>query len=71
MALYYLKDQGGYRMTCNAFGIAVTTLSKVLPQFFNAVASLGAQYLKLPKMENETQVIMDLFEEKFVVIIHD
>ena len=30
MALYYLKDQGGYRMTCNAFGIAVPTLSKVV-----------------------------------------
>lgn len=30
MTLYYLKDQGSYLMTCNAFGVAKSTLSSVV-----------------------------------------
>ena len=52
-------------MTCNAFGIAVPTLSAVLPQFFDAVKSIAPRFLKLPKTNEETQAIMDAFEAKF------
>eukprot|EP00117_Sycon_ciliatum_P036855 scpid108648/ scgid27681/ len=30
MVLYYLKDQGSYRMTCNSFGVSLPTLSRVI-----------------------------------------
>ena len=49
LCLYYLKDQGGYRMACNAFGVSVATLSVILPQFCNTVIKIGKNILRLPK----------------------
>ena len=65
MSLYYLKDQGGYRMTCNAFGIGKSTLCKVLPQFYNAMRDIAPKFLQLPKTDEETKIRMDAFEAKF------
>ena len=65
MGLYYLKDQGGYRMTTNWFGVGLATLTVILRQFCDAVISIAPQILRLPKKKEETQAIMDAFETKF------
>lgn len=65
MCLYYLKDQGGYRMTANTFGVAVPTLSAVLPQFCDAVINISQQYIQLPKTNEATEAIIDRFYNKF------
>ena len=65
MCLYYLKDQGSYRMTCNAFGISVPSLSIVLRKFCAAMMEVGKTFIRLPKDNEETQNIMNAFESKF------
>ena len=54
ITLYYLKDQGSYLMTCNTFGIAMSTLSIVLKAVCRAINKrVGPAYLRLPKNEQE------------------
>lgn len=66
MTLYYLKDQGSYLMTCNAFGVGKSTLSSVVKEVCKAINQrVGPIYLKLPKSEMEMSTLIDNFHRKF------
>ena len=65
MTLYYLKDQGSYSMTCNAFGIGKSTLSSVVKVVFKAInMRVGPTYLRLPQNENEMSDLIRRFRKK-------
>ena len=51
MTLYYLKDQGSYRMTANTFGIAKSTLSKILRQVIKAIIDILEPTLCFPRLK--------------------
>ena len=64
--LYYLKDQGSYKMTCNTFGIAKSTLSVVLKAVCKEINKrVGPIYLRLPRNEQEMNDIIKKFHLKF------
>ena len=67
ITLYYLKDQGSYRMTANTFGVSKSTLTKTLRSVCEAINSiLGPKLIKFPTTTVEE--IRDAalrFEEKF------
>ena len=66
MTLYYLKDQGSYLMTCNAFGVGKSTLSSVVKDVCYAInRRVGPDYLRLPKDETEMSFLIDNFHKKF------
>ena len=66
MTLYYLKDQGSYRMTCNSFGVSLPSLSRTAKAVCAGInAVLGPEYLRLPKDVNEMKEIMGRFENRF------
>ena len=54
VTLCYLKDTGSIWMTANTFGIHQCTVSKVILEFCNAMAThLGPTYLHLPRTLDE------------------
>ena len=54
MTLYYLKDQGSYLVTCNAFGVGKSTLSSVVKDVCKAINQrVGPNYLRLPKTKKK------------------
>ena len=66
MTLYYLKDQGSYLMTCNAFGVGKSTLSYVLKDVCKAInLRVGPTYLRLPETNEEMSILIDNFHKKF------
>ena len=66
MTLYYLKDQGSYLMTCNAFGVGKSTLSYVIKEVCHAInMRVGPNYLRLPRDESEMSNLIDNFHKKF------
>ncbi|XP_057290960.1 putative nuclease HARBI1 [Hydractinia symbiolongicarpus] len=66
MVLYYLKDQGSLRMTCNTFGVSLATLSKSLRSVCGAINDiLGPELIKFPRTEAELKHAATLFESKF------
>ena len=59
MTLYYLKDQGLYRMTCNNFGVSLPCLSKTVKAVCSCINEVvGPQYLKLPKTMGEMKLMI-------------
>ncbi len=61
--LYYLKDQGSYRMTCNSFGISLPCLSMTVRSVCSAINNvLGPEILRLPKNESEISNLISMFE---------
>ena len=45
LTLYYLKDQGSYRMSCNSFGISLPYLSRTVKAVCVSInAVLGTEY---------------------------
>jgi hypothetical protein len=66
MTIYYLKDQGFYLMTCNAFGVGKSTLSTVVKEVCKAINQrVGPRYLNLPKSEMEMSILINNFHKKF------
>lgn len=66
MTLYYLKDQGLYRMTCNNFGVSLPCLSKTVKAVCSCINEVvGPQYLKLPKSLDEMKELISKFESRF------
>ena len=66
MTLYYLKDQGSYRMTCNTFGVSLPCLSRTVKAVCASInAVLGPEYLRLPKDVNEMKGMIGCFENRF------
>ena len=64
--LYYLKDQGSYRMTCNSFGISLPCLSKTVRSVCSAInTALGPEILRLPRDTNEMTNLISMFENRF------
>ena len=64
--LYYLKDQGSYRMTCNSFGISLPSLSKTVRSVCSAInIALGPEILRLPRDTNEMTNLISMFEKRF------
>ena len=49
MTLYYIKDQGSYRMTANTFGISPSTLSVLLRQVCKSINEImGPKLINFP-----------------------
>ncbi len=66
MTLYYLKDQGLYRMTCNNFGVSLPCLSKTVKAVCSAInVAVGPQYLKLPQNVEDMKKLISQFESRF------
>ena len=54
--LYYLADEGKMRKASNSFGLAKTTVSKVIRRFTSVISEkLGAKYIVLPKTKEEVE----------------
>jgi len=66
MVLYYLKDQGSYRMTANSFGVSLATLAKSLRLVSEAInRNLGPELIKFPVTKDEIKNATSRFEAKF------
>ena len=66
MTLYYLKDQGSLHMTCNSFGISISTLSHTIRKVCNAISKvLGPKLVKFPDTKESMEILMSNFEGKF------
>ena len=66
IALYFLKDEGSYRMTANTFGCAISTVSKVLKEICSIISQkLGPMFIVFPSTENEVKEAASRFEAKF------
>ena len=66
MTLYYLKDQGLYRMTCNNFGVSLPCLSRTVKAvcfYINKV--VAPKYLRLPSTVDEMKTLISKFETRF------
>ena len=56
VTLYYLSDEGGFRKSANAFGIAQSTASTIIRSVSYALTVyLGPKYIKLPVTEEEVK----------------
>ena len=61
MVLYYLKDQGSYRMTTNTFGVSLSTLSISIRSVCRAINSkLGPECnnIKLPQRKKSSRLLL-------------
>ena len=66
MSLYYMKDQGSYRMTANTFGVSTATLSVILRQTCQSlIEKMGAKMIKFPETVNGFKEAAVRFESKF------
>ena len=66
MTLYYLKDQGSYRMTANTFGVSKDTMSVVIRSVCTTINEvLGPRLIKFPATEQEIKDAVFRFEDKF------
>ena len=66
MVLYYLKDQGSYRMTANTFGVSISSLSVSVRSVCRAInKKLGPQFICFPQTKKEIQDVTTRFETKF------
>ena len=66
LTLYYLKDQGPYSMTCNAFGCSKATISLYVNEVCNTITNyLGSIFIKYPVTKEEVQSAIDGFLQKF------
>lgn len=64
VCLYYLKDTATLKMTANAFGISVPTISKCVKNVCKAIRDhLGPKYIKIPN-EAELEDYVKQFEEE-------
>ena len=65
LTLYYLKDQGAYSMTCNAFGCSNATISLCVNEVCNIITNyLGPMFIKYPVTQGEVQSAIDGFLQK-------
>ena len=66
LTLYYLKDQGSYSMTCNAFCCSEATISLCVNEVCNIITNyLGPMFIKYPVTQGEVQSAIDGFLQKF------
>ena len=66
LTLYYLKDQGSYSMTCNAFGCSKATISLCVNEVCNIITNyLGPMFIKYPVTQGKVQSAIDGFLQKF------
>ena len=66
ITLYYLKDQGSCRMTCNCFGISLSCLSKTIKKVFASInEAIGTEYLRLLRNQEEIKTAIHRFENRF------
>ena len=66
MVLYYLKDQGSFRMTSNTFGVSLASLSVSLRLVCFAINDIiGPEMIKFPDTTESVKKAVTLFESKF------
>ena len=66
MVLYYLKDQGSFRMTANTFGVSVASVSVSLRIVCNAInEGMGPKLIHFPTTVEEIKKASASFEAKF------
>ena len=66
MVLYYLKDQGSFRMTSNTLGVSLATVSRSLRMVCYAINKiLGPTLIKSPSTIKEIKSATRKFELKF------
>ena len=66
MVLYYLKDQGSFRMTANTFGVSIASLSLSLRLVCCAINDvLGPEMIKFPNTIDDVKHAVSKFESKF------
>lgn len=66
IVLYYLKDQGSFRMTANTFGVSLATVSCSLRIVCNAICKrLGPLFINFPSTKEEIKEASARFESKF------
>ena len=65
VTMYYLSDEGRFRKTANAFGIAKNTVPMVIRRMTKAISNhLGDKYIKLPRTEEKVNESCSLLFEK-------
>ena len=65
MTLYYVKDEGFYRMKVNTFGIGKST-PKIRRKVVKAIIYiLGPKYIKFPSSKDDIIETINAFEKKF------
>ena len=66
IVLYYLKDQGSFRMTINTFGISMATMSLSVRRVCQTLRYvLDPELIKFPVTKEEVKLATTLFEQKF------
>lgn len=66
MTLYYLKDQGSFRMTANTFGCGISTVSKVIREICHVLADkIGPKLIKFPQTVEDIELGISIFQKKF------
>ena len=66
MTIYYTKDAGSLRMTSNAFGVGLSTVSKSIRQVFRVIVTvLGPQLIEFPTRAEGLKELIQRFESKF------
>jgi hypothetical protein len=62
MFLYYVGDEGRLRKTGNSFGVAKSTVSKVIRRVANAISThMADDYIKLPKTSDDLKQLTTRF----------
>ena len=66
VALYDLMDEGRLRKVANAFGIAKSTVSKIVRRVSKTISLvLGPEYIKLPSTAAEVESLVSHFYHKY------
>ena len=66
MTLHYLIDQGSLRITSNAFGVGLSTVSKSIRRVCHAIVTvLGPRLIKFPTTAEGLKELIQRFESKF------
>ena len=66
VTMYYVSDEGGFRKTVNALGIAKNTVSMINQRVTKAISNhLADKCIKLPQTEEEVNEFCILFFGKY------
>ena len=70
--LYYVSDEGRFRKTANAFGIARSTVSNIIRKVSHAIVKfLAPSLLMIPESEDEVRDLADnFFEVSWLSSVH-
>ena len=66
ITLYYLKDQGSYGMTANAFGVSIPAVSNAVKEICRIISrNLSEKLIKYPITKQEVEDMNEKFLKKF------